>query len=508
MAEAIAVVGALSSVLQVLECTAKIVSHASELIKSGEQSLKENQDTEALANTFNTLGQASKAFAVSTNQATGQSAIAGLEPEPHGAQITEKLANELRESFGGYGNAARRGIEEQFISKLGTECEIESRKLLAKLKDLHIDPDLIGPKRFVHTTKRVVKSLHRREEIEQSRRQLHELNGQLATAILQSLYAKQNAYAQPVLSLLEAIGLVDGDDMTKVAELKIKQRQLRARTDLIIQGLRYSELTYRWDAIDQAYPLTYQWAFQDESLLLRPWIEKGSGIFWVTGKAGSGKSTLMKFICQHYETRRLLTSWGRHQETVLATFFFWYAGTDLQRSIPGLMRTILYQILLYDPDLAQIAFPHHFDGFDGASSHNYGPIEWKREELVKALSNLASLQSDRLDRKKFCIFIDGLDEYRGNHLELVTLLTDLARNANIKVCLSSRPWNAFSNAFQNRVANLRLEDLSKPDIRYYVSGCIHHGLFQRQNKPSHKRWTRFPCSSRKSSIRQRGSSCG
>lgn len=36
------------------------------------------------------------------------------------------------------------------------------------------------------------------------------------------------------------------------------------------------------------------------------WLKHGDGVFRVTGKAGSGKSTLMKYLTHHRETKRLV----------------------------------------------------------------------------------------------------------------------------------------------------------------------------------------------------------
>lgn len=32
------------------------------------------------------------------------------------------------------------------------------------------------------------------------------------------------------------------------------------------------------------------------------WLEEGDGLYWIAGKAGSGKSTLMKYIASHPST--------------------------------------------------------------------------------------------------------------------------------------------------------------------------------------------------------------
>jgi hypothetical protein len=40
------------------------------------------------------------------------------------------------------------------------------------------------------------------------------------------------------------------------------------------------------------------------------WLSSGTGIFHISGKLGSGKSTLMKFICEHESTAAMLRQWA------------------------------------------------------------------------------------------------------------------------------------------------------------------------------------------------------
>ena len=69
----------------------------------------------------------------------------------------------------------------------------------------------------------------------------------------------------------------------------------------------------------------------------------------------------------------------------------------------------------------------------------------------------------------FCIFIEGLDEYKGDKDDLVDTMRTLS-NMNVKLCVASRPENVFELAF-GRVPDYKpyLQDLNKPDIARYVN---------------------------------------
>ena len=53
---------------------------------------------------------------------------------------------------------------------------------------------------------------------------------------------------------------------------------------------------------------------------LLTWLSSGNGIFHISGKLGSGKSTLMKSLCEHKSTVAMLKQWaGGQSSSFLAT---------------------------------------------------------------------------------------------------------------------------------------------------------------------------------------------
>ena len=239
----------------------------------------------------------------------------------------------------------------------------------------------------------------------------------------------------------------------------------------ILESLCYKSMAVRHEKIVDAHAKTFEWIFHKDSLRAEfrrektfvDWLAHGNDVFWITGRAGSGKSTLMKFLSHHQETMKVLESWSGQQKLVVASFYFWASGTELQKSQEGLLKSLLYEILSQCPESIPVAVPRRWECvFHSQSSSS----DWTRDELATALKNLTL---GRTLRCRFCCFIDGLDEYYGDHRDVIDLIQSFTRSEDIKFCLSSRPWNVFELAFGNGICpQLRLEYLTKEDIRRYV----------------------------------------
>lgn len=204
---------------------------------------------------------------------------------------------------------------------------------------------------------------------------------------------------------------------------------------------------------------------------LLKWLENNtSEPFIVTGKPGSGKSTFMKFIASHEQTRQALAGWAGDKKLLVARFYFWSSGSPLQRSQEGLLRCLLYQILSQAPKIIPIAVPRRWQT---ASDSPRTTEPWSRREISDAFSNIIN---GNVLNVNICFFIDGLDEYGGSDLnngesdlDLVSQLKKLASSPHIKLCLSSRPRNVFQNHLVGDESHhITLHNHTAKDIEQFV----------------------------------------
>ena len=139
------------------------------------------------------------------------------------------------------------------------------------------------------------------------------------------------------------------------------------RFEEVTRSLFYPEIFSRQEQIENAFDGvtgSYDWIFdkpptremdtsnQADPRTLAPlwddfawWLKSGHGVYWINGKAGSGKSTLMSHICSHKRKLELLQEWSSDRQLLTPSFFFWSSGSDQQKTIDGLLRSLIYQML-------------------------------------------------------------------------------------------------------------------------------------------------------------------
>lgn len=236
----------------------------------------------------------------------------------------------------------------------------------------------------------------------------------------------------------------------------------------IKERLDFPQLMDRYDTIKPAHERTFDWVFQDPIKEgpkwsdLNEWLRTGGGVYWISGKAGSGKSTLMKYLIKDRRLRQALEYWAGDVPLLMTSFYFWNPGTPTQKSQEGLFRTIILDALNSEPDLGPILFPKRYET----------NLHWETfptfHQLRRAFLKLTTQSTISL---KIALIIDGLDEFEpidASYTELAEVFLTPSQSGNVKALLSSRPLSAFEAAFADS-PKLRLQDLTQPDIETYIS---------------------------------------
>ncbi|KAF2651158.1 hypothetical protein K491DRAFT_761270 [Lophiostoma macrostomum CBS 122681] len=350
---------------------------------------------------------------------------------------------------------------------------------------------------------------YRKEELEQSQKRLDTMGRQIADHINATYIPQMNKTLESVSHKLTKIDESTTDSLVDIKEQLSKvftsvekgtefsaltenavgqlqgwiQRREQTKEDLqCLHALYFSDMQTRQSNVEKAHEKTFAWIFDptgavigDDRMKFHNWIRSANpedNVFWISGKPGSGKSTLIKFIARHSQLRTSLGDWIQGSELLAIEYYLWKSGSTLQRSLEGLLRSILHQILSRFPELIRSSFP-------GKEWKQGGPqFEFPQESLIEGLHSVLRKAAGH----RICLFflIDGLDEvgdrdeYEEKHEhrnleELITLLRMLYRHPVVKLCVSSRPWNVFQMEFgPQSERTLYVHKLTREDIRIYV----------------------------------------
>ena len=231
----------------------------------------------------------------------------------------------------------------------------------------------------------------------------------------------------------------------------------------LIETLYFPGYGAREESISLAWPGTLDWVFKDDRF--RSWVGAQSGLFWLKGKPGSGKSTTMKHIIDVARTKH--NPWMKAKFSVELAFFFDHQGSDFEKTMNGLLRSVLIQLLQPNKDL----FSH--------IAHEYLKAK-ELQEISETLlvKFLKILLSKLASHETIVLFIDALDECQGSLRQHIEFLQSLAQyvqasGSAIHICVASRPLPA-TTAWLGQCPKLNLEDDNAHDISTYVRSKTKH----------------------------------
>ncbi|KAE9966187.1 hypothetical protein EG328_009103 [Venturia inaequalis] len=229
--------------------------------------------------------------------------------------------------------------------------------------------------------------------------------------------------------------------------------------------LRFDQIDNRRENIKTGIRNTCEWLRDDKAYI--DWLNadeyyKNYGFFWIKGKPGCGKSTLMKFV---------FTRVNLLKDTTILSFFFNARGAELEKNTIGLYRSLLVQLLDVCPD-GQLLW--NIPGFNFGSPN--ATLQTSPEMLKRLLVHIMRL----LHTPNVVLVVDALDECDENEIrDMISLFEELGAEATskqreLRVLFSSRHYPHIT---AERSVQLILEDQQGhgQDVQQYVSSKLKAG---------------------------------
>jgi hypothetical protein len=210
----------------------------------------------------------------------------------------------------------------------------------------------------------------------------------------------------------------------------------------LLDSLRFEQIDARQMTIKTAHAKTCRWLLKSEQYL--NWLDTAKvsehhGFLWIKGKAGTGKSTLMKFA--------LVNARKTMKDHIVLSFFFNARGGDMEKSTIGTYRSLLLQLLERLPALQSV-----FDSLSLSTSKLTTDHQWNAESLKTLLEQAIRA----LGNSSVVCLIDALDECEEEQvrdmIQFFEHIGDLAVSIGIRfqVCFSSRhyPYITIRNGLE------------------------------------------------------------
>lgn len=232
-------------------------------------------------------------------------------------------------------------------------------------------------------------------------------------------------------------------------------------TSECLRCLYFEGLESREEAIGKPLEGTFSWIWDKDQCDFLHWLEKGRGLYWISGRASSGKSTLMKYIV-NTSSMNAKKHLGTEKRLVVVSYFIdGKSQHPIAPTLEGIARAFLWRLLREDASFFDFVLPHLQE-----MKRSRPTLEWKPSVLQEILVKI-------LSQRHCCslwFFLDGLDEYPGDLLDIADVCNKLAEIASksVRICVSSRPEQEIACSIsptvnaQNSV--LKLEEHTRADI--------------------------------------------
>ncbi|EMT69010.1 hypothetical protein FOC4_g10005108 [Fusarium odoratissimum] len=324
---------------------------------------------------------------------------------------------------------ARLTPEQESLSDLAKKCKATSTELVKALNEVKPKRSSSNP---FKSLRYAVKTNLKAKDINGLENQLKDYRDQLILAQVEfsSLTQAIEHLRQSQISAPDSISNTHACSQFQRLLMVDDETRRAMYQDRVLESLKFDEMHQRFDAVHSAHEDTFKWIYEP-----------------------------IETIEEDDDLSLEDDNWSDVEEHGLT-----YEERIRREALK----------LTYLPDLIPEVVPGHWNQAKQTPWKVDNRQEIPSSVIKDALGRL--LQNDKLyQQHKFCIFIDGLDEFEPgvqdglDYIDLVNVLRQWTIHAggNLKLCLSSREEGVFMDEYASD-PSFRLQDLTRFDMQNYV----------------------------------------
>lgn len=231
-----------------------------------------------------------------------------------------------------------------------------------------------------------------------------------------------------------------------------------------LETLYFKNLRYDKILIHHSHTLAWLWECPE----YKSWISlrhPNSGLLFVEGKPGSGKSTLVRYFADNFTPPN---------DAIVLKFFYNTRDGEAERDHRNMLRVLLYQLLEAD----KLSFVHFQSIYRQRGGSKIG---W----CSKDMKNILRAYKTHSRPRTIYLIIDAMDESAcTDRADIVQFLHGLSAPASasdsgctVNIFLASRPINQLevSNCFGRQ--SILLERMNRGDIEKYTNDLLQNEDF-------------------------------
>ncbi|PHH78561.1 hypothetical protein CDD80_6672 [Ophiocordyceps camponoti-rufipedis] len=281
------------------------------------------------------------------------------------------------------------------------------------------------------------------------------------------------AYAKELLSVIPA----DEESAVKDCEVSAPLDTTDIETRMVLlESLKFDQIDSRRLNIKPSYRKTCRWLLDHAHYV--DWLDPNKavdhhGFLWIKGNPGTGKSTLMSFA--HDQAVKARTH-------VIISFFFSARGHVLERSIGGMYRSLLFQLLSRVPKLVDAVTQksEHIDqlsDFIEAMELDCGQNPHWQTRMLQDLMRSAVAE---LGSQGLMVFVDALDECEADEVEEIVEYFEMlgeeavSSGTRLTICFSSRHYPHVDIKYGQKLV-LEEQQGHERDIATYINSRLKVG---------------------------------